>query len=185
ARTAAVHADGRQGGAALRDHPQVPGRDRRLRRPGPDPDREQSVRGPERLLRRQAPQRAARLLPLEPPAAVEDGAARTLGRAVVLLRHERNPGITGTAAEGGLTLSAAGTAGRRQARREEAERLGAATDWPRLAESLRARRLLTVLGPRIIELAGGWAGEGFLAAVEQSIEAGRRQAALLQLVALR
>jgi hypothetical protein len=68
---------------------------------------------------------------------------------------------------------------------EQAERLMIEVDWSRLAETLRLRRLLTTLGPRIIELADGRASADFLAAVEQAIEIGRRQGTFLQVVTLR
>jgi hypothetical protein len=84
-----------------------------------------------------------------------------------------------------LILISAGTAARRRSMREQAGRLMAEVDWSSLAETLRWRRLLPTLGPRILELAEGRANDDFAAAVEQAIEAGRRQGALLQLVSLR
>jgi Uncharacterised nucleotidyltransferase len=83
-----------------------------------------------------------------------------------------------------LLLLSAGTAARReQLRRRVGEPAMAAVDWGAFADTLRARRLLTTLGPRIVELAGDSADPGFVAAVQRELEAGRRQAALLQLVA--
>jgi hypothetical protein len=83
-----------------------------------------------------------------------------------------------------LLLLSAGTAARRERLREP---IGlpalAAVEWGALADTLRARRLLTTLGPRIVELARGETGAGFAEAVQKELEAGRRQAALLQLVA--
>ena len=58
-------------------------------------------------------------------------------------------------------------------------------DWPRLAETLRLRRLLPVLGPRILELAQRRADDDFATAVKQAVDAGRRHGAFLQLVSLR
>jgi Uncharacterised nucleotidyltransferase len=88
-------------------------------------------------------------------------------------------------AERQLILLSAGTASRRQMMREQAARLMRDVKWPELAETLRQRRLLTVLGPRIIELAEGAADADFVAVVGQAIEAGRRHGAFLQLVSLR
>jgi Uncharacterised nucleotidyltransferase len=69
--------------------------------------------------------------------------------------------------------------------REQAAQLIGEVEWTRLAQTLRARRLLGVLGPRILELAGDSASEEFAKEVEQTIEAGRRRGAFLQLVSLR
>lgn len=66
--------------------------------------------------------------------------------------------------------------------RTEAQRLLGEIDWAGLADTLRARRLLTQLGPRIIELADGGADAGFQAEVEQAMNAGRRHSGFLQLV---
>jgi hypothetical protein len=88
-------------------------------------------------------------------------------------------------AERQLILLSAGTAARRQLMHERAERLIAEVDWQRLAESLRRRRLLTALGPRILELANGRAEDDFAIAVTQAIDVGRRHSVLLQLVSLR
>jgi Uncharacterised nucleotidyltransferase len=91
-----------------------------------------------------------------------------------------------TPAERNLILLSAGTAARREALRDRIGRpAAAAVDWQQLTEILRLRRLLPVLGPRILELADGSAGPDFAAAVEEGLEAGRRQAALLQLVSMR
>jgi hypothetical protein len=88
-------------------------------------------------------------------------------------------------AERQLILLSAGTIARRHAMGERAERLTAAMDWPRLAETLRLRKLLTTLGPRIVELAQGRASEDFTAAVEETTSTARRHGAFLQLVSLR
>jgi len=68
---------------------------------------------------------------------------------------------------------------------EQAGRLIGAVDWQRFAATLRLRRLLTVLGPRILELAEGRADDDFALAVKKAIDAGRRHGAFLQLVSLR
>jgi Uncharacterised nucleotidyltransferase len=88
-------------------------------------------------------------------------------------------------AERQLILLSAGTAARRRGMYEQAGRLIEELDWRALAETLRLRRLLPALGPRILELADGRAGDDFETAVEQAIEAGRRHGAFLQLVSLR
>jgi hypothetical protein len=84
-----------------------------------------------------------------------------------------------------LILLSAGTAARRLARCDQARQLAVEVDWSRLAPALRLRRLLSVLGPRIIELSDGEADEDFAVAVEQALQAGRRQGAFFQLVSLR
>jgi Uncharacterised nucleotidyltransferase len=69
--------------------------------------------------------------------------------------------------------------------REQASPLIEQVDWLALADTLRSRRLLPVLGPRILELAEKSANHEFAAAVEQAIDTGRRHGAFLQLVSLR
>jgi hypothetical protein len=93
--------------------------------------------------------------------------------------------MSSSRAERQLILLSAGTAARRRVMHEQAGRLVAEVDWPQLVETLRLRRLLTVLGPRILELAEERACEDFATAVEQAIDAGRRHGAFLQLVSLR
>ncbi len=93
--------------------------------------------------------------------------------------------MTLSRAERQLVLLSAGVLDRRQSMRESAERLAAHTDWSRLAEVLRMRRLLATLGPRIVDLAGESAGDELRTAVEQSIGTGRKQATFLQLVSSR
>jgi hypothetical protein len=68
---------------------------------------------------------------------------------------------------------------------EQARRLMANVDWPSLTENLRTRRLLTVLGPRILELSGGRPGEDLSTVVEEALETGRRQSVFLQLTSHR
>ena len=88
-------------------------------------------------------------------------------------------------AERQLILLSAGTAERRAQKGAQASRLAAAVDWQDLAQTLRLRKLLPALGPRIVELADGSANTEFVTAVEQALEAGRRQGAFLQLICLR
>jgi hypothetical protein len=93
--------------------------------------------------------------------------------------------MSSSEAERQVILFSAGTADRRGAMHKQAERLIPELDWSRLVETLRSRKLLPVLGPRILELAGERAGNDFAAAVERAIEAGRRQGTFLQLISLR
>ncbi len=93
--------------------------------------------------------------------------------------------MTSAQAERQLILLSAGTQARREAMREHAGRLMVDVDWVQLAETLRRRKLLPVLGPRIVELADAAASSTFVATVEQALEAGRRQGAFLQLVSRR
>jgi hypothetical protein len=78
-------------------------------------------------------------------------------------------------------LLSAGTAVRRAAMCEQATVLVSKVNWSRLAETLRRRKLLATLGPRITALADGNTDDIFAMAVEQAIEAGRRQGLFLQL----
>jgi hypothetical protein len=84
-----------------------------------------------------------------------------------------------------LILLAAGTTARRQAMAGQARRSMTEIDWPQFAETLRQRRLLPVLGPRILELAQGSASDSFFTEVERALDSGRRQGAFLQLISLR
>ncbi len=76
-------------GAALRDRPQGHGRERRLLRPGPDPDGHEPIHRRARVLRRQNACGTPRGVPLEPARAAEDGTAQqtlkqaALGRGAV------------------------------------------------------------------------------------------------------
>jgi hypothetical protein len=88
-------------------------------------------------------------------------------------------------AERQLILLSAGTARRREALRGRAVVLAADIDWARLAAVLHARRLLTLLGPRILELLGESVEQEFADAVAHALEAGRRQGQLLALLTLR
>jgi len=88
-------------------------------------------------------------------------------------------------AERQLILLSAGTATRRLALRGYAGELMQQVDWARLIASMRARRLLGVLGPRISELAGERANEDFGAVLEQELELERKHGLYLQLVSQR
>ncbi len=88
-------------------------------------------------------------------------------------------------AERQVILLSAGTTARRRAMGARAARLMVDIDWRRLVETLRRRKLLTILGPRVLELTGGSASGGLAEAVEQALETGRRRGALLQLISLR
>jgi hypothetical protein len=81
-----------------------------------------------------------------------------------------------------LILLSAGTAARRCAMLEHAQRLAGRVDWSQLTEMLRSRRLLTLLGPRIVALAAGRVSDDFSEAVDRAIAEGRRQGAFLQLI---
>jgi hypothetical protein len=88
-------------------------------------------------------------------------------------------------AEQQLILLSATTADHRGTMRGRIEPQLAQMDWPLLAGMLRGQRLLPTLGPRILALAGEAAPEEFELAVEDAIEATRRQDALLQLISAR
>ena len=88
-------------------------------------------------------------------------------------------------AERQLILLSAGTAQRREALRDRALVLAEDVDCQRLAAVLHARRLLTLLGPRIVELLGDAIDDDFAAMVARARAAGRHQGQLLQLLTLR
>ncbi len=88
-------------------------------------------------------------------------------------------------AERQITLIAAGTVARREEEDELARSLLADVEWSRLEEALRVRRLLSTLGPRLLELAGDRAATGFAVAVEDALAAGRNHGGFLSLVSLR
>lgn len=98
---------------------------------------------------------------------------------------EAGIGIGGLEAEQRLSLIAAATASRRETLRDEARRCVSELEWERFAATLAGRRLLALLGPRVIELSGNSAPADFRATVARSLETGRRRAALLHLVSLR
>jgi hypothetical protein len=94
--------------------------------------------------------------------------------------------MTRTQLERQLILISAGVLARRQANGLYARSLMAELDWSRLAETLHMRKLLPLLGPRLLQLAEeGSAGDGFAAAVDRALVAGRRQGAFLQLITAR
>lgn len=99
--------------------------------------------------------------------------------------YERATAGTHSRVEEELICLSAGTAARREATAGYAERLSRLADWSRVTETLRARRVLPTLGPRIVELAHGGASDDFVEAVERAIEVGRRQGAFLALIAER
>jgi hypothetical protein len=85
-------------------------------------------------------------------------------------------------AEERLILLSAGTAARRQIAAQQVEGLTASVDWSLLTELLDRRRLLTLLGPPLLELAGDQADDELTLAVRRALDAGRRQAVLLQTI---
>jgi hypothetical protein len=93
--------------------------------------------------------------------------------------------LAGASPEERLILLAAGTAARRRVGWGRAEELGEAVGWSRLLGTLRERRLLPTLGPRVLELSGEGADERFAAAAAESVAETRRQAALVQLISTR
>jgi hypothetical protein len=88
-------------------------------------------------------------------------------------------------AEEQLILLSAGTAERRHAVLGQVEELRTVVDWSLMADLLRERRLLPLLGPRLVELAEGHAGNQFAATVNQALDAGRRHGVFLQMIATR
>ena len=87
--------------------------------------------------------------------------------------------------ENGLFLLSANTASRRQSLGPLGRRLASDANWSRLAGTLRARKLLPSLGPRIVELAGSLASQDFRDEVEQAIITARRHGAFLSLFSSR
>jgi hypothetical protein len=88
-------------------------------------------------------------------------------------------------AENRLVALSAATAQRRAETHGKLEGLVEVADWQRLTGLLGSARLLPTLGPRIVELAAGRAPGAFETAVSNSVEACRRQDALLQLISAR
>jgi hypothetical protein len=76
-------------------------------------------------------------------------------------------------AEEQLVFLSVGTAARRQVMRGRVDELAALADWSLVGELLRARRLLPLLGPRLVEFAAG---------VAQAVEAACRHSTFLQVV---
>jgi hypothetical protein len=81
-----------------------------------------------------------------------------------------------------LTALTAGTEAIRQAARDEAAQLIDAVDWCVLAERLETRRLLPLLGERIIMLAGSRAPESFVEATRRAIQQCYEQDRWLELI---
>ncbi|HEY1833340.1 MAG TPA: nucleotidyltransferase family protein, partial [Solirubrobacteraceae bacterium] len=81
-----------------------------------------------------------------------------------------------------MTISA-GCAERRETMGARARALAGQVDYVALERTLRTRKLLATLGPRIVELTDEGSPESFHAAVRRSLETGRRQASLLALLA--
>jgi hypothetical protein len=84
-----------------------------------------------------------------------------------------------------LILLSAGTAARRDAVGPRLEELAAAADWTLLAQLLDRRRLLTLLGPRIVALARGRADDELTGRLKAALDTGRRQAVFQQAIAER
>jgi Uncharacterised nucleotidyltransferase len=83
-----------------------------------------------------------------------------------------------------LVLLSAGTEARRRATRDEITAVLPKVDWNLLVSVLRARKLLTTLGPRIVEASDG-TDQGFAREVYQALGAGRRHGTFLQMTAQR
>jgi hypothetical protein len=84
-----------------------------------------------------------------------------------------------------LILLSARTAVCRQTASGQIEKLVAVANWSLLADLLRNGRLLPLLGPRLVELAGDQAGDEFAVRVTQALDVGRRQSVFLQTIAVR
>ena len=87
-------------------------------------------------------------------------------------------------AEAALARLSAGTTARRAATKSDAERLVDRIDWSALAAMLTARRLLPLLGERIVELAGDRAPTSFVEATGEAIRAGAELDGLLELLTI-
>jgi hypothetical protein len=85
------------------------------------------------------------------------------------------------AAERELARLSAATWARREAGAERLDRLAMTVDWSALTQLLLAGRVLTMLGPRILAIAGGQASDEFQAELAAALERGRHQEVLLQL----
>jgi hypothetical protein len=84
-----------------------------------------------------------------------------------------------------LILLSAGTTERRRMAAAQLAALGRTVDWSLMTELLRERRLLALLGPRLVQLAEPHAGNRFAATVDQALDAGRRHGVFLQMIAAR
>lgn len=85
-------------------------------------------------------------------------------------------------AENAIILYAAGTAERRERLRALASGLAREADWARLAATLRHRRLLSTLGPRLVAIVPASAAQTFSMTVAETVAATRRHTELLDLV---
>jgi hypothetical protein len=85
------------------------------------------------------------------------------------------------AAERELARLSAGTRAKREADAGRLERLAATVDWSALTQLLLGGRVLTMLGPRILAIAGERASGEFQAELAAALERGRHQEVLLQL----
>jgi hypothetical protein len=83
-----------------------------------------------------------------------------------------------------LIAISAGTNAAREAARPEAENLLDLVDWPSLARRLEQRRLLPLLGERLIALAGSRAPDSFVEAVDRAITACAEHDAWLELISI-
>jgi len=83
-----------------------------------------------------------------------------------------------------LTALTAGTAAARRAARDEVEGLIDRVDWSLLAERLWARRLLPLLGERIVDLAGSRASRLFVETTQRAIEECAKQDGWLELISI-
>jgi hypothetical protein len=90
----------------------------------------------------------------------------------------------GLSPEARLTLLSACTKAVRASSRAEAISLAEAVDWSALAGQLRRRRLLSLLGERILEMAGSAGPENFAGAVREAIDQASARDGLLELISI-
>lgn len=84
-----------------------------------------------------------------------------------------------------LIGASACTSERRSALAPRVRELAGEADWTALAETLLARRLLPILGPRLIDMSDGRAPSEFAHALERAADAAVKHGALLDLVGTR
>jgi Uncharacterised nucleotidyltransferase len=104
----------------------------------------------------------------------------TRSRPSVIFVSQRR--IAAGSAEEELVLLCAATTARREATNTRALQLVARLDWPRLLALLRAQRLVSTLGPRIIEVAPERTSERFESEVLETRDKDRRLGAFLQMI---
>jgi hypothetical protein len=105
-------------------------------------------------------------------------------KALVSMGGHREQHSSSSMRERQMILLSAGVASRRHCAIDGVvPSLAADLDWLALVRTLRGRRLLPTLGPRLVELAQGCADDQFCEAVRLAVEQGRRQGVLLQFVA--